>query len=281
MKKFYAVALYSLVLVLLASSLQAGKELLDKRVGGVNGVIITLKQLQTPQITNNAKPFTFEQYVAHLLWLEKARAQNLEPAAEEVARSVLRYKEENGFLNMSDEEADRVLENHIGLTFKTYEKQLTEHYMIESLKSYEFRNRCSVAEAEVTAYCKEHPVVEEATYQIEIAILKPEQEKAWRDEELALENLEWDAFAPLKESLLAPHLRAVTAVAEGECCLAYDPASQETLLVRVVAKSPAHVKTVAERYPAVESLLQRKKVEKYAQEAEKEALTDAVIVRLE
>jgi len=257
----------------------AKREEVDRVVGRVNGINITKSQLSTPQIINNCKPFTFDQYAANLLWLQQAREQHIEPPLDDVTRSVNRYKQDNGLAGLSDDEADRLLKGQIGIDFATYRAQLADYYTIETLKSYEFRNRCSVAECEVRGYYDENPVLEQAEYRIDLVNLTPEQLVEWESGVLPLSGLDWDNFAFLKHDQVASHLQVIYTMTPGSCELVVDPQG-EPLLIRLVEKKDSRVQSLTERYHTIEMALQREKIAKHAAESEQKTAKNAVIVML-
>ncbi len=255
------------------------REEVDRIVGRVNGINITKTQLAVPQIANNGKPFTFEQYAANLLWLQQAQEQRIEAPLEDVARSVTRYKQDNGLAGLSDDQADMLLKGQIGIDFATYREQLANYYTIETLKSYEFRNRCSVAECEVRGYYDENPVLEQAEYRVDLVNLTPAQVVEWESGVLVTTGLDWDNFDFLKHDQIAPHLQIVYTMAVGSCGLTVD-ANNEPLLVRLAEKKEARVQSLTERYYTIEMALQREKIAKHAAASEEKTAKNAVIVTL-
>lgn len=258
---------------------QIGERILvDQIEGVVNGTIVTRKQLEVPQIANNGKPFTFEQYAAHLLWQERAEKKSI-VVDEDVTRSVIRYKEDNGLAGLPDDQADMLLKGQIGIDFDTYRAQLTQYFMIESFKSYEFRNRCSVAEFEVRSYYDTHPVIDPAEYRLELVSLTPEQFVEWEAGTLLVNTLEWDSFDWLPDTKIAPHISMVRTMAVDGYASALG-AHGEPILIHLLEKKEAHVQTITERYHSIELALQREKIAVHAAESEKQIQSTAVVVRL-
>lgn len=257
---------------------RAAREVVDTIVATVNGEVLTLSQVQKPHIITNGAPMPLEQHIALLLWQQRARERHIEAPNDDVLRSISRYKEDNGMVDLDDAQADRLLKGQIGLTFAEYKQQLEQHFMIELFKSYEFRNRCSVGEYEVRSYFDAHPSVEPAQVKFDLASLTAPQQEAFQHKKLDTEGLAWDSFDFMHESDIAPHLKAALAGAAGSCALAFD-AEGEPLLVRVVERKEAHAHTLSERYHAIELALQREKIARYAAESEEGLYKDAVIQR--
>jgi len=253
--------------------------LVDKIVGRVNGLTITHSQLETPQIVNNAKPFTFEQYAAHMLWYERAKERNMLPSDDEVTRNVNQYKKDNDLADLPDEQVDTLLRGKIGIDLATYRKQIEQYFAIESLKSYEFRNRCTVGEAEVRAVYAAHPIVDVARYTLEVAQITPAEAELWRKNEYDIDLAQFEKCDPIAETDLAPHLKVVRKLTVGGVELITE-SSGDCMLVRLAAKQEAHLQTLTERYHAIEIMLQRKKVEQYARESEQELYRAAVVRQL-
>ena len=269
-------------IALLSGSLYANsvgeRVLVDQIEGVVNGTIVTKKQLEVPQIANNGKPFTFEQYAAHLLWQERAEKKSI-VVDEDVTRSVIRYKEDNGLAGLPDDQADMLLKGQIGIDFDTYRAQLTQYFMIESFKSYEFRNRCSVAELEVRSYYDTYPVINPAEYRLELVSLTPEQFIEWEAGTLLVNTLEWDSFDWLPDTKIAPHISMVRTMPVGGYVSVLD-SRDEPILVHLLERKDAHLQTIAERYHTIELALQREKIAAHAAESEKQIQSMAVVTRL-
>ena len=248
---------------LLGSSLIAAREFVDAVSAMVNGQVITASHLATPQIANNGKPFSLDQYITYTLWIQRAKERNIEVSPDDVARNIVQYKQENGLLNVADDEANRLLKGKLGIDFTQYQAQLTDYFMIEQLKAHEFRNRCSVAEAEVRAYYDAHPLKESAEYKIELAFAD-------------VTPVEWLALDWLTEESLAPHLKVLKTLAAGSTTEVTDDQGR-LLKVRLVDKKEARMKTLSERYHAIELAIQKEKVAKHAHQAESDIARDAVI----
>ncbi len=268
-----------IISVLGSQALYPVRILVDKIVGRVNGLTITKSQLDTPQIVNNAKPFTFEQYVAHTLWYERAKDRHMLPSEDEVTRNVNQYKKDNDLADLPDDQVDTLLRGKIGIDLATYRAQIEHYFAVESLKSYEFRNRCSVGESEIRAAYEAHPLIDVARYTLEVAVLTPAEVELWQKNEYAVGDALFEKCDPIAETDLAPHFKAVKKLAIGDALVVTDPAG-ESLLVRLVAKQDAHKQTLTERYHAIEITLQRKKLEQYARESEQELYRSAVVRQL-
>lgn len=262
MIKMRLVAAVMAATVLSVLAISAQREFVDAVSAIVNGKVITASQLATQQIANNGKPFSLDQYITYTLWLDRAHDRQIEVSSDDVMRNIVQYKQENGLVNVADDEADRLLKGKLGITFAQYQAQLTDYFMIEQLKAHEFRNRCSVAEAEVRAYYDAHPLVVPAEYKIELAFAQTSDE--------------WVALDWMVESDLASYLKYLKSAAIGSVTAIVDDQGRE-LNVKLVDKKETHVKTLSERYHAIELALQKEKVAKHAHEAEAEIARDAVI----
>lgn len=261
---------------LIVQSAHPVRILVDKIVLKVNDTIVTHSQAQTPQVANNGKPFSTEQYIAHLLWYERAKERNMLPSDDEVTRNVNQYKQENDLASVSDEQADELLRGKIGMDFATYRQQVYEFFAIESLKSYEFRNRCSVGEAEVRAFYDANPIAEPARYTLEIAPITSAQIAEWKKGHFSVEACQWEKCEDIIESTLAPHLKGIKSLAVGGVMVASEPHG-ESSLVRLIEKKEARLQTLSERYHRIEIDLQRKKIEQYSSESEQELYRSAVV----
>jgi hypothetical protein len=253
--------------------------LVDKIVGRVNGITITQSQLDTPQIANNTKPFTFDQYAANVLWYERAKDRQMLPSEDDITRSVNQFKKDNDLVDLPDDQVDSLMRGKIGIDVATYRAQLEQYFAIDSLKSYEFRNRCSVSESEIRAAYEAHPIVDVARYTLEVASLSAAEVVSWNSNELAAADFTFEKCDPIAETDLAPHFKPILKRAVGDVVLITDPQG-EAMLIRLVAKQEAHVQTLTERYHAIELTLQRKKIEQYARESEQELYRNAVICQL-
>lgn len=256
------------------------RELVDKVVARVNGQNITHCQLATPQIIKNGAPFTLDECITQELWVQRAVERQVAPSQEDIQRSINMYRKENDLVGKSDEEADKFLVGQIGINFATYSDQLKRHYAVESLKSIELRNRCSVSESEVRTYHEQHPDVQPAQYRIEVAILDEQQAKDWVNlKDTAGVALKWDSFDWLSHEAIAPHLREVYTMEKGSVSKPIDH-DGEHLVVRLADKKRQSSKTLSERYARIEHKLQQKKIDRYARDMEKELRKEAVIVEL-
>jgi len=256
-----------LAATLFFSPVFGARELVDQVAAVVNGELVTQSALDTPQIANNGKPFSLSAYITYLLWIQRAQERHMEPPMDDVARNIAQYKKENGLVGVADDEADRLLKGKLGIDFATYASQLKDYFMIEQLKAYEFRNRCSVAEAEVRAYYQAHPIVVPAEYKIDLSFS-------------VAAPFEWVSLDWLSEASLAPHLMVIKNIKVGATSSVVDDQGR-ALQVKLVDKKESYVKTLSERYHSIEMSLQKDKVAKHAHEAEAEIMKDAVIFCLE
>ncbi len=252
-----------LVATIFCSVSLVSRELVDKIVAVVNGELVTHAGLMQPQISQNGKPFSLNDYIAYRLWVQRAKERHIEPSLDDVSRSIAQFKQDNGLVGVADAEANRLLKGKLGIDFPTYEAQLTDYFMIEQLKAHEFRNRCSVAETEVRSYYEAHPITVPAEYKMDIAVS-------------GATPLDWFSLEWLAEDALAAHLDGIKKVSVGTVLTVVDD-QQRTLAVKLVDKKEARLKTLSERYHAIELALQKEKVAKHAHEAEAEIAQDAVI----
>lgn len=261
---------------LFTSSACFSKTLVDEICGVVNGAIVTYSDLHTPQISKDGRPFSFDEKAAQMLWLQRAHARQMEPAADDVERSIVVYKQENGLSGLKDEAVDALLLKQIGITLAMYRQQLTDHYMVESLKSYEFRSRCSVSEVEVRTYHDRHPEVVGAQYKIELALLTAQQKADIATDPEVANRLLWDQFDWISHDDVAPHLQSVYSLQPGVLSSIITHNGQDCV-VRVRDKKEAHALTLNDRYASIERLLQHRKVA--ALDMDSELRADAVIVQ--
>jgi hypothetical protein len=268
--------IYALLLAAALSTAAPARTLVDSIVGVVGNTIVTHSDLERPQITKNLKPFTFDERATQLLWLERAKARQMEPAQEDVERSVVAYKQENGLAGLADDEVDRILLDQIGLDLASYRAQLTDHYMVESLKNYEYRSRCSVSESEITAYYERHPEVTPASYKIELALLTPQQKASIATNPASADGLLWDQFDWIAHDDVAAHLHCVYSLPLNTLSSIIAHNGQE-FVVRVVEKKEAYTLQLSERYASIERLLQHRKMA--ALDMDSEVRQGAVIVQ--
>ena len=257
----------------------AARVQVDKIIARVNGVNITQSQLALPQITQNGRPFTLDQYIDQELWVQRAVKRQVMPSREDIEHSVVAFKEDNNMAGLTHDQADEQLQALLGLNFAQYRGQLQRHFACEQLKGMEMRNRASVSEIEIRTYHQAHPVIEPAQYKMQIATISQAQQHEWVRTKMNLHKLEWESFGWFKQHEVAAHLRAVYNLKKGQCS---DPVAfnNEFLVIKLVDKKEQHIKTFEERYAAIERTLQQEKVERYARDAQVNLRKDAVIVRL-
>lgn len=265
-----------LIVLSITTSVVSARQLVDTIRARVDGVIITQSMLEESQITKNGQPFTLQEAIDEQLWVARAHERKVVPSDEDVERSILAYKEENGLSDMTAAHADEFLLKQIGINFAQYRAQLKRHYAVEQLKSMEMRNRASVSEVEVRSYYDTHPVRIQAEYRMDIATITESQRHEWQKTKALASSLSWDSYDWFKHNDVAQHLRAVYDLKKGEVS---EPIAfrDKFLVIRLLDKKEARVQTLTERYGAIEMMLQREKVERGAREIEESLRTNAVI----
>ena len=252
--------------------------LIDKIVARVNGVNIMYSTLQVDSVMTGRRP-TLDEAIADELWVQRAKARNLEPSDLDIDKQIISMKQQNNLMELSDEEVDQRLIVELGMNLERYRLMVKRASAASRAQSQELWGRCTVRAREVEDYCKKHPQVTTARYRFKLAPLTEVQTAKWNIGGTVPEDIEWDEFDWIEKPRLATHLRVVTSMKPGEISKPIKTASGY-VAVQLIEKVAAREQSLQERYGEVEQLLRNEKMDVASIAMGKELFKDAIIVKL-
>lgn len=265
---------YSLPLLCALASTTSlfSRDLVDKIVARVNGVIICASDLKKPQATKELQPFTLDEAIREELWVQRARERNALVTDAEVEKMVLARRKELGIELLTDEEANKVFLRDVGVSYDEYCQQIKRSFMVGRAQ-IELYNRSVVSDEEIREYCKNNPLREAASYTYKYVSSFTKLEAG-----APINNNDFISAGTVKHDDVPYHLRVVYTLKPGErsAPILYNG---RYIVVELIERAEPREKTVDERYTTVSEFLQNEKLTKASKELEKEILDSAVIVR--
>lgn len=252
-------------------SCKPAREQINRIVARINGENLLLSDLKMPQITKDGECFSLDEAINNALLYQKAIENNMLPTAMDIDRNLISFKMQNNFSDLSDAEFEQQLQTR-GFTLREYKRQLGQLLATENIKRAEMSEKIIVTSQEVEDYYKAYPEKTLTRYHIKVCTVK--KTVTIIDDTCEWEDLGWiyekDMDQDLKKEI--PFLNV------GSISKAFVIDNIMCQYIKLVNKDLERMKTLDERYVAIERLLQEKKRTEYISSFEKNLRKNACVL---
>ena len=243
--------------------------------------LVTLSDVSRPSIDGNKQ--TLEDLVLAKLICQDASRYKMEPDTEAVDKHLKAVQREN---NLSLDELKSIF-NASGYTYDEGREQFKVMTSVGTMIDFRIRSRLIVPEKDIQAYYQDHPIVQEAAYQIEraqVTVTTGKDHEAFMQELQKLVDtgqskleIEWNDPFWINKSELAQDKQFLTTLEVGSVAMGSESAAGIELF-KLINKKEEHLMSLEERYNEIAEILKRPKYNEMFEAYKKDLFTNAAIV---
>jgi hypothetical protein len=274
MNKLHVVGLLT-ALSLLPITNSHARRVVDEIVARVNGVNILRSDLRIPRITKDGSPFTLDEAINEELFYQIACKRNILPKEADIDRQIVAFKMHHNLVSLSDEAFDKELREGTGISLKEYRLQLGRWFAVDNIKRVEINEKIVVTAQEVEEYYAKNPEYSQERFKLAVATINPNKDEAITD------GLVWDNLGWIEKDNLKASFQIVESLKPGEVSEPMRSDDGKTLQrLKLLKHEPSALKTLDERYSAIEKILQDERKIVASDSLEKDIRAKAVIVHI-
>jgi parvulin-like peptidyl-prolyl isomerase len=243
--------------------------------------IVTLSDELRPSL--DGRPQSLDDLVLAKLICQDAARFKMEPDDEVVNKHLKAVQREN---NLSLDDLKSIFKQ-AGYTYEEGRAQFKSITAVGTMIDFRIRSRLVVPEREIQAYYLEHPEIEEASYQIQIAqVRQPEgmdhdvfmaKIRELVDTGSGSIDVSWTEPFWIKKSDIAQDKTFLMSMEVGTIALGKQSAAGIEVF-KLKNKKEEHVRTLEERYNEIAEILKRPKYNELFEAYKKELFINAAIV---
>jgi parvulin-like peptidyl-prolyl isomerase len=245
--------------------------------------VITLSDVQRPTLDGTNQ--TLDDLVLAKLITQDASHYKMEPDDDAVDKHLKAVQREN---NLSLDELKGIFSS-AGYTYEEGREQFKMMTAINSMVDFRIRSRLVVPEREIEAYYQAHPIVQEAAYQVEHAVVAvpdgmdqagflQEINKLIKTGQTKL-DIDWGEPFWINKSEIAKDKQFLTTMEVGNIGMGSESASGIELF-KLRNKKEEHLLSLEERYNEIAEFLKRPKYNELFEQYKKDLLTGAALIYL-
>ncbi len=243
--------------------------------------IITLSDIARPSIDGNKQ--SLEDLILAKLICQDAARYKMEPDDEAVDKHLKAVQREN---NLSLDELQSIFRS-AGYTYEEGREQFRNMTAIGTMVDFRIRSRLIVPEKDIQTYYQDHPIVQEASYQIERAlvvcpdgmdqaIFMQELQKLIDTGSCKL-DIDWADPFWINKSELAQDKQFLTTMEVGAIAMGTHSAAGIELF-KLINSKEERLKSLEERYNEIAEILKRPKYNELFEAYKKDLFTSAAVI---
>lgn len=243
--------------------------------------LVTLSDVIRPSIDGNKQ--TVEDLVLAKLICQDASRYKMEPDNDAVDKHLKAVQREN---NLSLDELKSIFSS-AGYTYEEGKEQFKVMTSVGTMIDFRIRSRLIVPEKDIQSYYQDHPIVQEASYQIERAQVTCPNGMDHATFMQALQQLidtgqskldiEWSDPFWINKSELAQDKQFLTTMEVGGIAMGNESAAGIELF-KLMNKKEEHLVSLEERYNEIADILKRPKYNEMFEAYKKDLFTNAAVV---
>lgn len=228
--------------------------LVDKILVRVNGSNILMSDLKKPQITKSGEPYSLSELIDEKLLIEHAQKRGFTVNDEIVNRQIAAVKSEHGLQGMTDLQFEEELKKQ-GFTIKEYRNQLAINHLTQSVISAEVSEKIIVSAQEVEQYYTENPSYTKDQYKIVICTI-PADQLEQSATFAANKDSHWESLGWIESKDLGEQFETIKDLKKDQISAPVKAADGSMFVFKYTEHRESRLKTLAERYSAIERQLQ-------------------------
>ncbi len=239
--------------------------------------IITQSDLERPGL--DGAPRSLDDLILEKLIFADAKKFKILADEEAVDRHLMTVQKDN---NLTLDQLKQIFRN-AGYTYEEGRVQFGIMTTINSMIDFKIRSRLMIPEKEIMAYYNEHPVVEEAEYELVRAVvpyaddMQEQRKKLMAPSKSTIAALNWSEPFLIKQSDLAEDKQFLGALAVGELSEPQESAHGFELF-RMVARKEERLQPLDERYREITEILRKPRYDALFAEYKKDLFDHASLV---
>ncbi len=248
-----------------------GRWLIDRIIARVDGANILHSDLGLPRIAKEGDVYSLEDMIIEEVFFRRAQEFKIVPTMIDIERQIAALK--NG---ISEEEFKKEVES-AGLTINLYREQLIRLMAVENVKRTELGEKLVITNQEIENYCSKNPEYHDDAYWIKICSLP--KEKVGQFKELLKDNkIHWLDLSWVDKADISKEFSFVHKMKVGQVSKPFkSKKNPQYKALKLVDKRARRLKSVDERYTAVERLLFYEKRERSFSSLKERLKSEAVI----
>lgn len=243
--------------------------------------VVTLSDIKRPSLDGNQQ--SLEDMVITKLIAQDAARYKMEPDEDAVDSRLEAVQREN---NLTRDDLKSIFSN-AGYSFEEGREQFKIMTAVGSMVDFRIRSRLIVPEKDIQAYYKEHPKMQEASFQVERAVVtcpSGMDNVSFMQElkqlvESGRSNIEIDWCEPfwINKSEIAQDKKFLTTMEIGDVAMGNESAAGIELF-KLINKKEEHLESLEERYNEIAEYLKRPKYNELFEQYKKDLFANSVVV---
>jgi parvulin-like peptidyl-prolyl isomerase len=245
--------------------------------------IITKSELERRSLDGQER--TLDDLIYEQLMVLDAQKFKMAPDDEQIDKHLESVQREN---NLTLDQLKTIFTN-AGYSYEEGRDQFGIISLINQLLDFKIRSRLIVPEKEVVAYYNENPEMQDASYQVQYALVPFDAERTHEEQQAALERyvhgrngfeaIDWQEPFWIDKNEMAENKKFIMAMQEGDIS---DPleTTQGFELFKLQEARPERLKTLDERYRQISDALRRPKYDQLLNEYKKQLMDGASVLYL-
>jgi parvulin-like peptidyl-prolyl isomerase len=243
--------------------------------------LVTLSDVDRPSIAGNKQ--TLDDLVTSKLMVQDAVHYKMEPNDEAVDNNLKAVQREN---NLSLDDLKSIF-NAAGYTYEEGRAQFKEMTAISTMIDFRIRSRLIVPEREIEAYYQAHPIIQEASFQVERALVTVPQDmdraaflqelKNLKETRQCKLDIEWGEPFWINKSEIAGDKQFITTMEISSIAIGSESAAGIEVF-RLINKKGEHLLSLEERYYEIADYLKRPKYDELFEQYKKDLFAGAGVV---
>ena len=243
--------------------------------------LVTLSDTSRPSIAGNKQ--NLDDLVVSKLMVQDAVHYKMEPNDEAVDANLKAVQREN---NLSLDDLKAIFSN-AGYSYEEGREQFKEMTAISTMIDFRIRSRLIVPERDIEAYYQAHPIIQEASFQVQRALIVAPQSM---DRALFLQELQdlkekgqckldidWSESFWINKSEIAYDKQFITTMEVSSVAIGSESAAGVELF-KLVNKKDEHLLSLEERYNEIADYLKRPKYDELFEQYKKDLFSGAAVV---
>jgi parvulin-like peptidyl-prolyl isomerase len=244
--------------------------------------LVTLSDIDRPSIAGNKQ--TLDDLVTSKLLIQDAVRYKMEPNDEAVDNNLKAVQREN---NLSLDDLKAIFSSS-GYSYEEGRAQFKEMTAISTMIDFRIRSRLIIPEREIESYYQAHPIIQEASFQVERALVTApyrmdrdiflkELKNLKETGQCKLLDIEWSEPFWINKSEIANDKQFITMMEVSSIAIGSETAAGVELF-KLINKKDEHLLSLEERYNEIADYLKRPKYDELFEQYKKDLFNGAAVV---
>jgi hypothetical protein len=243
--------------------------------------LVTLSDIDRPSIAGNKQ--SLDDLVTSKLMVQDAVRYKMEPNDEAVDNNLKAVQRENK-LSLDDL---KTIFSSSGYSYEEGRTQFKEMTAISTMIDFRIRSRLIIPEREIESYYQAHPIIQEASFQVEHALMTVpygmdrdiflKELKNLKETGRCKLDIEWSEPFWINKSEIANDKQFITTMEVSSIAIGGETAAGIELF-KLINKKDEHLLSLEERYNEIADYLKRPKYDELFEQYKKDLFAGAAVV---